>query len=108
MQSPDFNEKYATWLSSVCRNCGISTANVEQAKKKGPAAVLELVNSLQWSFGSAAWFLKTQCESSIEDGLATGTEAGWTRYLEECVGTSVTDERTAGWKKAIALGKWSQ
>lgn len=107
MQSPAFNEKYATWLSSVCTNCGISAAEIEQAKTEGPAAVLDLVNGLQWSFGSAAWFLKTQCDSSIEDDLAAGTEAGWTSYLEECVGTTVTDERTAGWKKVIALGKWS-
>jgi hypothetical protein len=107
MQSPNFNERYAVWLSSMCKNCGISSTEVEKAKNKGPAAVLDLVNGLQWSFGSAAWFLKTQCESSIEDRLATGTEAGWISYLEECVGTSVTDERTAGWKKVIALGKWS-
>lgn len=106
MQSPAFNEKYATWLSAVCANC-ISAAQVEQAKAAGPEAVLELVNGSLWGFASAAWFLKTQCESSIQDGLAAGTEAGWTSYLEQCVGTTVTAERTAGWKKAIALGSWS-
>lgn len=107
MQSPAFNEKYATWLSSVCSNCGISKEDLAQATSNGPAAVLNLVTGMQWSVGSAAWFLKTQCDASIRDGLATGTEAGWTSYLEQCVGTPVTAERTAGWKRALALGKWS-
>lgn len=107
MQSPAFNEKYAAWLSSACSNCGISSIGLDQARYRGPAAVLEMVNGLQWSFGSAAWFLKTQCDSSILDGLSSGSEAGWTSYLEQCVGSSVSDERTAVWKKAIALGKWS-
>ncbi|CZT22879.1 uncharacterized protein RCC_08585 [Ramularia collo-cygni] len=107
MQSPSFNLKYATFLSTACTNCGISTADVERATREGPTAVLALVNGMQFSIGSAAWFLKTQCESSIMDGLAAGTEIGWTSYIEQCLGTTVTEERTAGWNKVMSLGRWS-
>ncbi|SMQ46610.1 unnamed protein product [Zymoseptoria tritici ST99CH_3D7] len=103
MQSADFNEKYAEYLSIVCTNCGITPADVEKAKGEGPAAVLELVSSDQWSFGSAAWFLRTQCDATIEDGLAAGTEAGFKSYIEDCVGTTLTDDRIAGWQKVMAL-----
>lgn len=107
MQSPAFNLKYAEWLSSVCSNCGISTVDIQKANAVGPAAVLDLVNELQWSFGSAAWFLKTQCDSSYAESLADGQQASFEGYLTGCVGTTVTSDRIEGWKKVIALGKWS-
>jgi hypothetical protein len=106
MQSPEFNEKYAEYLPTVCTNCGLSTAEVEQAKAEGPAAVLDYISGDEWSFGSAAWFLKTQCDASIETGLAAGTQAGFKSYIEDCVGTTLTDERIAGWEKVMALKQW--
>lgn len=105
MQSPAFNLKYAQWLSTTCKDCGLTTQMVEEAKAKGPEAVLELVNSDEWSFGSAAWFLTTQCAPNVRPALAKGDETGWEAYMG-CIGTSVTDDRMKIWKSAIALGAW--
>lgn len=105
MQSPAYNLKYAQWLASVCKNCGISADQVAAADKSGPADVLALVNGDQWGFGSASWFLKTQCDASILAGLADASEVSWEAYIG-CIGTTVTDDRKAGWQKVVALGKW--
>ena len=106
MQSPEYNLEYAQWLASQCTNCGISAAAVQKAQAKGPVSVLGLVNSDEWGFGSAAWFWSTQCDASVKEGLKAGTEQGWEAYLSQCVGTSVTEERTAIWRKSMALGSW--
>ncbi|KAF1346970.1 hypothetical protein BDV97DRAFT_358250 [Delphinella strobiligena] len=106
MQSPAYNLKYATWLADDAPMAGITCEDVATANAAGPAAVLGLVSGNVLSFGSAAWFLKTQCDASIEDGLAQATEAGWEAYLTTCVGTTVTADRTAIWTEAIALKSW--
>ena len=105
MQSPAFNEKYAEYLTSVS-DSGITSAQLEAAKAEGPAAVLELVNSDRWSFASAAWFIDTQCSDAVKQGLDAGTQEGFSSYITECVGTTLTEDRTAGWQKIIELGKW--
>lgn len=106
MQSPTFNLKYAEWLAVNATDSGISTQQVQEAQAEGPAQVLALVNDDRWGFASAAWFLATQCDESIEEGLATQSEEGWNAYLTDCVGTTVTEGRTAIWDKAIAMRKW--
>ena len=106
MQSPAYNLKYAEWLATECTNCGITAQEVKKAEATGPKAVLALVNTDEWGFGSAAWFLSPQCDASVQKGLAAGTEEGWEDYLTQCVGTSATEERTAIWKKAFALKSW--
>lgn len=105
MQSPEYNLKYAQWLVDHCSNCGITADQVKQAQAQGPDAVLALVNNDQFGFASASWFLATQCDASVYAGLANADEAGFNAYLG-CIGTSVTDDRTAGWKKVVALGAW--
>lgn len=106
MQSPAFNLDYAQWLAANMTDSGISMQQVQKAEEEGPAQVLALVNDDRWSFASAAWFLTTQCAQEISQGLAASTEEGWEAYLTECVGTTVTDDRIAIWKKAIALQEW--
>ncbi|KAI5254843.1 hypothetical protein E4T42_02130 [Aureobasidium subglaciale] len=106
MQTPVFNLKYARWLAANVTDSGISMQQVEDAETEGPVQVLALVNGDRWSFASAAWFLATQCDEVIRLGLAAYTEQGWNTYLTECVGTTVTHERTSIWKKTIALEKW--
>jgi hypothetical protein len=85
---------------------GISSQEVDEAEKGGPVRVLVLVNGDRWSFASAAWFLGTQCTQDISQGLAASTEEGWKSYLTDCVCTTVTDDRTVIWKKAVAVRKW--
>ncbi|EME49516.1 hypothetical protein DOTSEDRAFT_58733 [Dothistroma septosporum NZE10] len=105
MQSPAFNEKYAEYLTSVS-DSGIGRAQLDAARAEGPTAVLELVNTDQWSFASAAWFIDIQCSDAVKQGLDAGTQEGFSNYITECVGTTLTEDRTAGWQKVIAMGKW--
>ncbi|KAL1603872.1 hypothetical protein SLS60_005464 [Paraconiothyrium brasiliense] len=93
MQMAPFNEKYATALY------GADKVAAAQAQG-GEDAVLALVQGDEDSFGSAAWFLTTQCDASIKDGLASGTSAGWDAYLTSCVGTTHTADRDVSWTKA--------
>lgn len=105
MQSPAFNEKYAEYLTSV-PDSGITKAQFEAAKAEDVAAVLKLVNTDRWSFASAAWFIDTQCNDTVKQGLDAGTQEGFSNYITECVGTTLTEDRTAGWQKIMTLGKW--
>jgi hypothetical protein len=99
MQMAPFNEKYATALFGAAK---VSAAKAAPAAGQDPSdAVLALVNaSDEDSFGSAAWFLTTQCDPSIKDGLASGTAAGWDAYLTQCVGTTHDPARDPSWTAA--------
>lgn len=52
----------------------------------------------EYSWASAAWFLKTQC-ASIRSQLQAGGQSGWEAYLD-CVGTTSTPDRLAYWTRA--------
>lgn len=96
MQSGAFNLKYASSL--------LDAATVDKANASGPDAVLALVNSDdEKSFGSAAWFLTSQCSADIRSGLAAATPAGWSAYLTQCVGTTDTSDRDELWKAAVKV-----
>ncbi|KAL2144998.1 hypothetical protein VTI28DRAFT_8227 [Corynascus sepedonium] len=63
-----------------------------------PDEVLALVTPDETNFGSAAWFLKTQCPD-VRDGLKTASDAGWAAY-HACIGTDLNDKRNAYWARA--------
>lgn len=105
MQSPAYNAQYAHFLATVCTDCGISAADVARASAQGPAAVLDLLNSDEWSFGSAAWFLRTQCAAEVRLGDSCADTGGWSAFLQ-CVGTEENGDRDALWKAALGLGGW--
>lgn len=64
-----------------------------------------LLSNEDYDFGSAAWFLTTQCSKSVRSSLQAGTEAGWEQYITGCVGTTVTSDRKQFWQRAMkALG----
>jgi hypothetical protein len=91
MQSEAFNKKYAADLKG-----GAVTGDL-----------MSVVNaSDDTSFGSAAWFLKTQCDASIAKGLQSGSMAGWDTYLTQCIGTTHAPARDVSWtaaKKALGV-----
>ena len=55
-------------------------------------------------FGSAAWFLSTQCDSIVRDALQTEGVSGWMQYITQCVGTAVADRQTMFDAALLALG----
>ncbi|KAJ5375460.1 hypothetical protein N7517_007466 [Penicillium concentricum] len=98
MQSPSYNKKYASSLPDL-KDKLPSVSN-------SPADLLDLLrNDAATDFGSAAWFLTTQCSKEVRAALADGSETGWQRFISDCVGTSVTDERKEYWERAVkAIG----
>lgn len=98
MQSPSFNKKYASSLPDLKSKIARVASN--------PADLLDLLRDNHgYDFGSGAWFLTTQCSKEVRTALQAGDEEGWQRYISDCVGTSVTDERKEYWQRAIkALG----
>lgn len=105
MQSPAFNKKYADWIVANGGDESITAESVAAVASE-PASLLDLINTDKWSFASAAWFLATQCEASVAQALGDGSQASFEAYLTQCVGTTVTDDRVAGWEKVVALGSW--
>lgn len=93
MQSYNYNLQYAKSL--------FDAQKVAAAEAQGPDAVLQLVLGDNESFGSAAWFLSSQCSAEIRQGLASGSAEGWTAYLTQCVGTTDTADRDTVWKAAL-------
>jgi len=95
MMSPSFVSEYATDLYGAAK----------VAAAGSPDAVLALVQDLNDSCGSGAWFLKTKCPGVLTQ-FASDPEGAWTAYNGPgCIGTTLTADRTAVWTAAkAALG----
>ncbi|KAI9371673.1 hypothetical protein BJX61DRAFT_543431 [Aspergillus egyptiacus] len=98
MQSPAFNKLYAESLPELEGRL--------EGVKDDPAALLDLLlEDPAVDFGSAAWFLTTQCEEKVRVALRSGSEEGWRGYIVDCVGTEANQERRGYWSDAVkALG----
>ncbi|KAF2739331.1 hypothetical protein EJ04DRAFT_509034 [Polyplosphaeria fusca] len=94
MQNYPFNLQYATALFG---------AQAQEKAAQGPDAVLGMLLGNDESFGSAAWFLTSQCNAQIRQGLHSGSQAGWSAYLTQCIGTTDTPDRDAVWTKAMQV-----
>ena len=55
----------------------------------------------EYAWGSAGWFLSSQCGADVRSQLQQGGEDGWEAYLG-CVGTEATDDRRVVWERANA------
>ena len=96
MQSAAFNIKYATDLGLVTA----STLATSPDQLNDIRSLLTADDGID--FGSAAWFLTTQCQDpNVRSALQTGSQAGWETYLTSCVGTTVTSDRLAYWQMAM-------
>lgn len=98
MQSAAFNVDYAQSITDL-------SASLAAAESSGPSGVRDLLISNDYhDFGSAAWFLTTQCGPDVKNELVAGGMTGFMAYLS-CVGTSMTPDREAYWERAnSALG----
>lgn len=82
---------------------GLSESNIDSQSDDVKNKVRAVVLDNERSFGAAAWFYNTKCSDEVKKGLrkAASTEA-WEAYITQCVGTTVTDDRKAGFIKAAA------
>lgn len=97
MQSAAFNLLYAQSIPELASSIGAAA---------GPNGIRDLLTSNDlYDFGSAAWFLNTQCSEAIQAGLQSQGAAGWDAYMSGCVGSPPSEDRQAYWQRAAqALG----
>ncbi|KAI4183927.1 MAG: hypothetical protein L6R41_005105 [Letrouitia leprolyta] len=96
MQYPQYNLKYAQSIPALKDK--LAAAGTD------PKAILSLLTANgEYDFGSAAWFLTTQCSETVRAGLKTGSLAGWQAYITQCIQTTTTPERQAYWQKAAKM-----
>lgn len=88
MQSPALNALYAASL-------GLPSTGT-------PETVAEEVEADEYTFGSAAWFVVSQCPLAVRERMWSGEKQGWEDYLTGCVGTSVEEGRVEYWERALA------
>ena len=75
MQSPAYNLKYAQSIPALA-------PELQQIQTSNVTGVLDLlIKYRNYDFGSGAWFLTTQCDSSVRSGLQSGSAAGFTAYI---------------------------
>ena len=94
MQSPNWNLLYASSLPSLSPLLPAIPATDVNAVR-----ALILGND-EYDFGSAAWFLTTQCGPNIRSGLQDGGKQGWEAYVRGCVGATAGEDRAAYWERA--------
>ena len=94
MQSAAFNLKYA-------QSIPVLAPQIPMLQQNGPNGILNaLVSNDAWDFGSAAWFLSTQCGPSVLTELGSGGAEGFNAYLA-CIGTTNTPDRMAYFQRAM-------
>jgi len=103
LQMPKYNLMYALSIPELkdkAAEIAAGTTDGASLSDDQKNAVLDLVLPDDYSWGSGPWFLATQCDQDVRDGLAAGTVKGFTLYME-CIGTSGTD-RVEYWSRAKA------
>ena len=104
MQSAAFNMKYAMSIPSL--SAKLAPVMTGPDGLGNPNGIRDLLTSNDdLDFGSAAWYLKTQCGPAVGKNLATGGLAAWQAYITGCVHTTPTPDRQAYYERAMkALG----
>ena len=111
MQSAVFNLQYAQAipaLSSSLAAIPIPSSAGELTVDQENSVRELLISNDSYDFGSAAWFLTSQCPQSVRSGLQSGSLAGWQDYVSVCIGTVLVPERETYWHKAcqtLGVGK---
>ena len=99
MQSKAFNDKYA---QSIAAGNPAFKQKLAGVSASDPDAVVSLLVSYKdYDFGSAAWFLTSQCDKSVVQGLQQAGDKSFAAYLG-CIGTSPSSDRTAYYNRALA------
>ncbi|MCJ1422019.1 hypothetical protein MMC32_008388 [Xylographa parallela] len=111
MQSASFNLLYAKSIPalapSIAALTGGSAIGALSVSQLNQVRAL-LTGNDYYDFGSAAWFLTTQCSAAVRAGLQTGTLAGWQTYVTDCIGTSATSDRQRIWEIAMQEIGWER
>ncbi|MCJ1251561.1 hypothetical protein MMC30_008796 [Trapelia coarctata] len=107
MQAARFNILYASSIPALAAQVkaitgGAATGRLSASQLNAVLALL--TGNADYDWGSAAWFLTTQCPG-VRTGLQSATLASWQNYIQNCIGIAPTGDRQAGWTTAKqALG----
>ncbi|KAK1999175.1 hypothetical protein LX36DRAFT_492267 [Colletotrichum falcatum] len=104
LQMPKYNLMYALSIPELKDKAAEIAAGATDGASLSDDqknAILDLLLPDDYSWGSGPWFLATQCDQDVRDGLAAGTVKGFTLYME-CIGTSGTQDRVEYWARAKA------
>lgn len=110
MQMINFNVLYAQSLpcmaEDLAKAAGASSGiNAAALTPQQANAVRKLLTEdEELDFGSAAWFLTTQCTAEVRKALQTKGVDGWSKYITECIGTTVADRQPMFTAALQALG----
>lgn len=97
MAMPNYIKEYATAVAGADAVAQAQAAGGDT----GLTAVLALANADdEKSFGSAAWYLTTQCKPDVRAGLVAETVDGWHNFLTQCIGTTAAAQRDPAWVAA--------
>ena len=92
MQMPELNTKYAASIQAL-------TAQLVAVQDQLDRVRALLTANDVYEFGSAAWYLKTQCGPDVRQNLASGLD-GFKAYVTGCLQTTATAERLAYYERA--------
>lgn len=90
---PDFNVKYAASIPALAAPLAAVSNEPDRVR------ALLTANDV-YDFGSAAWYLKTQCGPDVRQNLASGGLDGFKAYVTGCLQTTITAERIAYYERA--------
>ena len=98
MQSAKYNLQYAQSIPEL-------KPLLAKVDTKDPEKVLKLlITYSEYDFGSASWFLTSQCPKDTVEGLKKAGKDSFGKYLE-CIGTTATDDREKEYQAALqAMG----
>jgi hypothetical protein len=94
MQSAEYNLKFAQSIPELA-------GELRAANAAGPENVTSLlVSYADYDFGSAAWFLTSQCDQGVVGGLAKAGKAAFEKYMG-CIGTKADEDRMKVYDSAL-------
>lgn len=94
MQSAAYNLEYAQSIPDLA-------GKLEAAQAAGPEHILDLLTSnSDYDFGSAAWYLTSQCDKGVVSGLSKAGTAAFDAYLG-CIGATGSAQRTEYYTTAL-------
>lgn len=91
MQSPNYNAMYAQSLGF-----GMEVTSDLQT-------MMDRLTQDEYAWGSAAWFVTTQCPVTVRQAMWNGGQDAWMAYVTGCVGTEASVERWEYWVRATSV-----
>lgn len=91
MQMAEFNLKYAKSIPAV-QDKVANVTSTDGLTDEELNRIRALVIVDEHNFGSAAWFLRTQCGEEVAEALRKDVDSGFKTYME-CVGVEVDESR---------------